>query len=53
MFLIALVEFIQVGWSELSVRKQLPAGGTRSADISRFDSDGGDMSVFRMLEQRC
>lgn len=54
MYFIALVELIQIVWLELSVRKQLPAGGIRSADLSRFDSDGEeDMSIFRLLEQRC
>lgn len=40
-----MVELMQFGWLELSVRKQLPAGGIRSADIYRFDNDGeGDIS---------
>lgn len=46
------VELMQIGWLELSGRKRLPAGGIRSADLSRFNNDGeGDVSVFRMLEQ--
>lgn len=47
-------EFIEVGWFELSVRKLLPGGEIRSADLSRFDSDGeGDTLGFRVLEQGC
>lgn len=33
MFLVALVELIQIGWLKLSVRKQLPSGGIRPADL--------------------
>lgn len=51
MFLIVLVEFIEIGWFALSVRKPLPVGEIRSADLSRFNSDGeGDMLAFRVLE---